>query len=178
VSEREDTVSTGQRAEDLAVETAAEPGPRAGSLAVAAVVLGVAVYLTYGLLVMDVPDAADSPGPRFFPVLVAALAYLLAVALVVDAFRHRSHETPEPRTATDWRAVAGIVATLVVFTLLLRPLGWMLAGTLLFWGVATFLGSRRHVFDAGLALGVASIVQLIFSAGLGLNLPAGVLGVF
>jgi putative tricarboxylic transport membrane protein len=171
-------VTTKHDTDELIVETVGEPGPRAGSLAVAGVVLAVAVYLTYGLITMDVPDAADSPGPRFFPILVAGLAYLLVIALVVDAFRHRGREAPEPRTATDWKAVAGIVATLVVFTLLLRPLGWMLAGTLLFWGVATFLGSRRHVFDAGLALGVASIIQLIFSAGLGLNLPAGVLGVF
>lgn len=171
-------MTTKNETDELTVETTGEPGPRAGSLAVAGVVLGVALYLTYGLITMNVPDAADSPGPRFFPVLVAGLAYLLVIALVVDAFRHRTRETPEPRTATDWKAVAGIVATLVVFTLLLRPLGWMLAGTLLFWGVATFLGSRRHVFDAGLALGVASIVQLIFSAGLGLNLPAGILGVF
>lgn len=158
------------------------PGPKPGSLAVAAVVLGVAVYLTYGTVTMEVAASADSPGPRFFPTLVTVLAYCLVVALVVDAFRaHRSAASrpadPTPTTATDWRAVAGIVVTLAVFTALLRPLGWILAGTLLFYGVAMFLGSRRRVFDLGLALGVSCVIQLIFSAALGLNLPAGLLGV-
>ncbi|GAB3273868.1 tripartite tricarboxylate transporter TctB family protein [Kineosporia babensis] len=157
---------------------AAENPPATGSFAIAAVVLGVAVYLTQGLLTMEVPSTADFPGPRFFPTVVAVLAYILVVALIVQGVRNRALPAQPTRTSpgTDWAAVAGIVATLIVFTLLLRPLGWILAGMLLFYGVAYFLGSRRLVFDLGLALGVSSIVQLVFSAGLGLNLPAGVLG--
>ncbi len=170
--------------EERVAENAGESTSPTGSFAVAAVVAGVAAYLTYGLLTMDVPDTADFPGPRFFPTVIAVLAYLLVVALVIQGLRQRTqtHPTqPQGQTSpvgTDWVSVAGIVATLLVFTALLRPLGWILAGTLLFYGVAAFLGSRRRLFDLGLALGVSSIVQLIFSAGLGLNLPAGVLGVF
>lgn len=158
----------------------AENEPATGSFAVAAVVLGLAVYLTQGLLSMDVPSTADFPGPRFFPTVVAVLAYILVVTLVVQGLRNRTAatrtETQPASPGTDWVSVAGIVITLIVFTALLRPLGWILAGTLLFYGVAYCLGSRRTVFDLGLALGVSSVVQLVFSAGLGLNLPAGVLG--
>jgi putative tricarboxylic transport membrane protein len=62
-----------------------------------------------------------------------------------------------------------------VFIALLDPLGWVLAGAILFWGVSVGLGGRRYVFDAAVALLVSSAVQIAFSAGLGLTLPGGVL---
>jgi putative tricarboxylic transport membrane protein len=69
--------------------------------------------------------------------------------------------------------------SLVLFIALLRPAGWILAAALLFWGVSYALGARRPIFDASVALVMSSLIQLIFGAGLGLNLPAGFLeGVF
>lgn len=76
-------------------------------------------------------------------------------------------------------AVTGLVGTIVAFIVLLQPLGWLISGALLFWGVARALGSRRPVFDIFLSIAISSTVQLAFSAGLGLSLPPGVLaGVF
>lgn len=195
----------------------AAPEPSRGSFAMAAVVTGFALYLTYGLLVMDANEGEGGPGPRFFPTLVLVLAWVTAVGLVLDAVRERRaarrraaapRDLPPPARAatddagagtaglapedgdavpggpvddrpaapTDWRSVALVAATFVVFIAVLVPLGWLLAGTWLFWGTAQSLGSRRRLFDLGVALAVASIVQLAFRAGLGLNLPAGVLG--
>ncbi|MCK1816115.1 tripartite tricarboxylate transporter TctB family protein [Streptomyces sp. XM4011] len=87
---------------------------------------------------------------------------------------------PEPlRVRSNRPAVLGLVGTVVAFIVLLLPLGWILAGAGLFWGVARTLGSRRTVFDIFLAIAISSGIQLAFSAGLGLNLPPGVLeGVF
>ncbi|MER6087521.1 tripartite tricarboxylate transporter TctB family protein [Streptomyces bluensis] len=83
------------------------------------------------------------------------------------------------RVRSNRGAVAGLVGAIVAFIALLVPLGWLLSGALLFWGVARALGSRRPVFDIFLSIAISSIVQLAFSAGLGLNLPPGVLaGVF
>ncbi|WP_322619710.1 tripartite tricarboxylate transporter TctB family protein [Streptomyces acidicola] len=79
------------------------------------------------------------------------------------------------RVRSNRRAVAGLVGTIVAFIVLLVPLGWLLSGALLFWGVARALGSRRPVFDIFLSIAISSLVQLAFSAGLGLNLPPGVL---
>ena len=92
----------------------------------------------------------------------------------------RAPGTAEDRTdesaGTDWRSVVLVAATFAIFIAVLEPLGWILAGTWLFWGAAQSLGSRRRLLDLGVALAIASIVQLAFGAGLGLNLPAGVLG--
>ncbi|WP_369267121.1 tripartite tricarboxylate transporter TctB family protein, partial [Streptomyces harbinensis] len=87
---------------------------------------------------------------------------------------------PEPlRVRSNRPAVLGLVGTVVAFIVLLLPLGWILAGAGLFWGVARTLGSRRTVFDIFLAIAISSGIQLAFSAGLGLNLPPGILeGVF
>jgi len=87
---------------------------------------------------------------------------------------------PWPRNAfSDWRALGTVLVSLVLFIVLLRPAGWIIAAALLFWGVSYALGARRPIFDASVALVMSSLIQLIFGAGLGLNLPAGFLeGVF
>ncbi|MER5675116.1 tripartite tricarboxylate transporter TctB family protein [Pseudonocardia alni] len=85
---------------------------------------------------------------------------------------------PDPaptRPRADRRGLAEAVGVVVLFIAVLQPVGWLLSGALLFWGMARALGSRRPLFDLFLALVVSSAVQLAFSAGLGLNLPPGVL---
>lgn len=216
----------GGEAGDDARAPLAAPEPSRGSPAMALVVTGFALYLTYGLVVMDANASSEGgPGPRFFPVLVLVLAWAVALGLWVDAARQRRAARREgarsttgsptgsaaepaparsvtddagagtaglapegagtvpggadddrPTAPTDWRSVVLVAAVFAVFTAVLVPLGWLLAGTWLFWGTAQALGSRRRLFDLGVALAVASVVQLAFRAGLGLNLPAGVLG--
>ncbi|MGW3236596.1 tripartite tricarboxylate transporter TctB family protein [Streptomyces olivaceus] len=96
-----------------------------------------------------------------------------------DADDASAEDAPETRVRSNQWAVTGLVGTIVAFIALLEPLGWLLSGAMLFWGVARSLGSRRPVFDLFLSLAVSSLVQLAFSAGLGLSLPPGVLaGVF
>ena len=79
------------------------------------------------------------------------------------------------RVRSNYRALLSLAAVLIVFTAALTPVGWLLAGAFLFWGVAWSLGSKRPIFDIFLAIAISSIVQLAFSAGLGLNLPPGIL---
>lgn len=80
------------------------------------------------------------------------------------------------KTYTDWKTVGQVVGGVVVFTLILKTVGWIISAALLFWIVSRALGSKRPVFDLGIALVFSSAIQLAFNAGLGLNLPAGFLG--
>ncbi|ROP34649.1 tripartite tricarboxylate transporter TctB family protein [Pseudokineococcus lusitanus] len=163
------------------------PAPAPGSFAVVAVVVAVAAYLTYGYLTMPVSEGSEGPGPRFFPGIVLVVAWGVAVGLAVDAVRARRRarsgadrgedEHPDGPAPTDWRAVGTVTAVFAVFVVALVPLGWLLSGAFLFWGVAQALGSRRRLFDAGVGLAISSVVQLVFGAVLGLGLPAGLLGV-
>ncbi|UOQ59120.1 tripartite tricarboxylate transporter TctB family protein [Leucobacter rhizosphaerae] len=84
-----------------------------------------------------------------------------------------------PAQGADLTTVLIVVGILAAFILLLPILGWLIASAALFWAMAWAFGSKRPLFDIALAALIAGIVQLAFSAGLGLSLPAGLLeGVF
>jgi len=137
-------------------------------------------YLLIGILTMDVPEGTDFPGPTFFPGILMVAGYVLAALLVLHYLRSPEHpeELSEStyRTHSDWSAVIWSVAGFLVFALTIEFLGWILSAALLFWAVARGVGSRRPLFDISLALVLSSAIYLAFSAGLGLNLPSGILG--
>lgn len=170
-------------------------------------VLGVAAYLTVGLVAMDVPDTASFPGPRFFPTIITVLAYLVTALLAVqstrqfisDRRRRSAAEAAAPtgddepagsavagETATgpaedttmNWRMIAIVVGSFIAFILLLDVIGWLLSAAILVFGVATGLGARSMFTSAFVALSMSAIVQLAFVGGLGLPLPSGFLGSF
>ena len=62
--------------------------------------------------------------------------------------------------------------------MLLQPAGWIISEALVFWGLTVGLGNTRYVFNLLIGLAASSIMQLIFAGMLGLNLPAGVMGMF
>jgi putative tricarboxylic transport membrane protein len=155
------------------------------NLVVAALILTLALYLTAGVLTMEIPEGAKTPGPTFFPIILAICAYVLAALLSVQALR--TPEVPETdqeqievsgrthRTHSDWKALGTTLAAFLTFSLLLMPVGWILSAALLFWLISWALGSKRPLFDVGLSLVFASAIQVAFSAGLGLNLPPGLM---
>ncbi|MGY1764317.1 tripartite tricarboxylate transporter TctB family protein [Geodermatophilus sp. SYSU D00779] len=172
---------------EVTVPAAAET--HRASIPLAVVVLGVAGYLTHGLLTMEVSTSAAPPGPKLFPTIVAVLAYLVGLALLVEGLRSRRRRGPggavsPPTDGTpggdgdariSWRGVAVVSASLVLFMVVLTTLGWLISAALLFAGVAWGLGSDRHLVNLGAGLALSSVIQLAFSGGLGLPLPAGIL---
>lgn len=165
--------------------TVARPGgPLAGraGLVLAGLMALLGVYLTVGVVTMDVPEGSESPGPTFFPTLLAVACFVLAVALVVQLVRHPEPPTADEaldeyggqhRTFSDFRALGITVVGFLAFALLLEPLGWILSAALLFWSIAFAMGSRRGLVDVAVALTLSCAVQVAFSAGLGLSLPGG-----
>ncbi|MBV2365043.1 tripartite tricarboxylate transporter TctB family protein [Streptomonospora nanhaiensis] len=148
-------------------------------------VIGIAVFMAVQTAAMHVPDTSTGPGPRLFPGLVSGLMLLLGSALVVQVVRTpaapaadgadtAAHRRRGPYT--DWRTVGTVLGAVAAFALLLQPLGWLLSGALLFFGVAWAFGGRRPLYEAAVALVYSSVVQLAFVGGLGLNLPSGILG--
>lgn len=79
------------------------------------------------------------------------------------------------KTYSDWKTVGMVVAGVAGFILLLPVIGWILSAAALFWVVSKALGSHRPLFDISISLLFSSLIQLAFNAGLGLNLPAGIL---
>lgn len=171
-------------------------------------ILVVATWLMSGAFTMEVLGQSR-PGPQFFPIVVAGILYVAAVAITISVItrptlpdgephpgrgnfsaellmdisdvheervrRRYSKYTGDQATYSDWATVGKVVGGIVLFILLLNPVGWIISATVLFWIVAWALGSRRPIVDIGVALLFASVIQLAFNAGLGLPLPAGFL---
>ena len=147
-------------------------------LAVAGILAAIGAYLTAGIVTTDVPEGAKAPGPTFFPILIVIAIFVLAVLLTVQTLRKPEHVAEADtghRFHTDWKSLGLVFGAFLAFALLLIPVGWLLSAAVLFWGVSRALGSRRPLFDVGLSLVFSSCIQLAFGAGLGLNLPGGIL---
>jgi putative tricarboxylic transport membrane protein len=147
-------------------------------LVVAGILVVIGLYLTSGIVIMDVPEGAKMPGPKFFPVLITIATFVLAGLLVIQGLRHPAtvpQEAASYRMHSDWKSLGLVFGAFLAFALLLVPVGWLLSAALLFWCVSYALGSKRPLFDIGLALVFSSCIQLAFGAGLGLTLPGGIL---
>lgn len=125
-----------------------------------------------------VPASAGAVGPRAFPYAVGALLVGTGVAVLVALARgHRGEaeagEDVDTDLGTDWLRVALLAGSLLALVVLIEPLGWPLAATVLFGGAAWSLGARPlwRPLLVGALLGV--VTQIVFTQLLGVYLPAG-----
>lgn len=162
-----------------------------GSLFVAAALGMFTIYIVYGIMTMEVPDSAQSPGPKLYPTLLAIASGVLTVVLIIDTLRNPDSEPAHRYTApvgetvkealipvqeTDNKNLALGMLTFLIFAFILEPVGWIISAALLFWAIALCMGAKRPLFNLGVGLVVSSTIQVAFSMGLGLSLPAGILG--
>jgi putative tricarboxylic transport membrane protein len=149
---------------------------------------GVCAFLAVvGVLVLidaartgEATSSNDPIGPRPVPILIGVLLLVAAVVYAVDVARGGSGEPEggedvDPGSRIDWRTVLLLIAAFAVNAALIEPLGWVISGSLLFWGSAYALGSRNHLLTPVVAVTLALITFYGFAIGLGVNLPAGIL---
>lgn len=125
-------------------------------------------------------NSTDPVGPRTVPMLLGVLLLVVALVYVVDVARGgraepEAGEDVDLTTPVDWRTVLLLIGAFVVNAVLIEPLGWVISGTLLFWGTAFALGNRHYVRNLAIAVSLSLITFYAFAIGLGVNLPAGVL---
>ena len=142
---------------------------------IAAIVL-VVLSATFLVGVFDIrsPKGLDPAGPRFFPLLVTSAWLLLSLAYLVEGLR--APRTSAAKAARSWFEPVAISGLLVLYALLVVPLGYMVATALLFFAAARVLGSRQVMRDVVVAVVLAVVVYLAFTQFLDISLPEGVLG--
>lgn len=154
--------------------------PRTWSWGEAAIPVGLFALGVFTLIettTITVPGSANVVGPRAFPYAVGVLLVGAAVALGVSLARgQHGHaeegEDVDAEARTDWGTVAKLIASFAALVLLVEPLGWPIAATLLFAGTAWALGARIwRAVVIGFVLSV--LVHVLFVEVLGLFLPAG-----
>jgi len=145
-----------------------------------AVVSGLLFVLAIVLSVQVIRAPRDLDGSRDHTSAQTSSDMLSDIG-VIDATSEIRVIRNTPKTATkaptgiDWKTVGILFGALVVFTLLLETIGWIIMAAALFWAVCFALGGKRPIFDISVSVLFSSAIQIAFSAGLGLNLPAGIL---
>lgn len=163
-------------AEDL-VEEIPEGSP------VAPVVVGV-IVLAVGVLLLwqgwQVRGDLGPQGPRFLPVALAIVWILLAAVYlagaIAAALAGRRGGVIAERLDHLPRVLALVVA-LIVYAYVLDFVGYLLSTAVLFAVAAAILGSRNHIRDAVVAVGLTVAVYFLFTRGLNIYLPPGVMPV-
>ena len=105
-------------------------------------------------------------GPGFFPIMLGGLLAALGLSLTIPAF----FRSGDPLPGFGLRPLLTILAAIIVFALLLQPLGFVLAAVILILIVGFADPELRPMESVGLALLLTAFSVGIFAMLLGLPL--------
>ncbi|GAB7189942.1 tripartite tricarboxylate transporter TctB family protein [Kineococcus sp. NUM-3379] len=145
-------------------------------LPVAITALGVYTVVHAGTIAQT--GTQNTVGPRVFPYAVGMLLIAAGVAVVAAVLTGRRGEVEDSEdvdasAGTDWVTVAELTGSFAALVVLVEPLGWPIAATLLFGGTAWSLGARPVWRPVVVGLVIAVGTHILFLQVLGLYLPAG-----
>ena len=149
-------------------------------LALGAIVFG--VLIVWQTTLIRLTPAYSKVGPRVIPYIVGAGLVLVGAWLAYEALTRRAatgsaeSEDADPTLPTDWRTVGLLALALVAYLLLIAPAGFIIASATLFAAAAFAMGSRRLARDIAIGVLLSLVLYIVFNRGLGLSLPAGILG--
>ncbi|MFJ6536988.1 tripartite tricarboxylate transporter TctB family protein [Paenarthrobacter sp. NPDC091711] len=141
--------------------------------------VGVLVFLDANGLVTPYSQS-DPVGPKTVPFIVSGLLIICAILLAINVLRGGKGEAEGGEDVdlahpADWKTVLPLAGAFILNILLIDWAGWVISGTLLFWGSVLALGSRRYIRDGLISVALALLTFYGFYLGLGIALPAGLL---
>lgn len=149
------------------------------AVAIAVAVLGVVVL--WQTREIRVSPMNAKIGPRVIPYVVGSGLVVVGLWYAIDVLRGNvvgnaageDAEDVDSDATTDWSTVVWIGVSLVAYLVLLERAGFIIASSVLFLGAAFGMGSRRFARDAVVAAVLSVAVYLLFTRGLSLRLPEG-----
>jgi len=130
--------------------------------------------VAYGWVAQQWPEpfgGAEGVGPETFPTILALVLVVGSLYLMVKP----DPDAQWPMSKTALELVTSVVV-LVIYALLMEPLGFIIATTLAVGTLSWRMGAQpRMAFVTGLISAV--VVFILFNYGLDLSLPAGPLEV-
>ncbi|MFI8827975.1 tripartite tricarboxylate transporter TctB family protein [Streptomyces sp. NPDC053431] len=172
------TTSTGTTAPDAAV-TRKSWLREHSELGVSLILLILGVLVLTDALTMTVDIGQRGPvGPRTVPLVVGSGLLVVAVLLAIDVLRGgrgeaEGGEDVDLTEPGDGRTVLLLAGVFLGFAVLIGPVGFPVAGALLFWGAAYALGSRHLHRDPLIAAVLSLLTYVVFDHLLGVPLPGG-----
>lgn len=123
---------------------------------------------------------SDPVGPKTLPFIVGGLLLVCAVFLAINVLRGGQGEAEGGEDVdlthpADWKTVLPLMGAFIANILLIDWAGWVISGTILFWGSVWALGGRNYIRDGLISVAMSLLTFYGFYLGLGINLPAGLL---
>jgi putative tricarboxylic transport membrane protein len=143
-------------------------------LAIGLGLVATASVIGFDSMQMRVPPSYARVGPQIFPYIIA-IGMAITGALIAWKSYRGGDEVVDDVEPTDWKNVGIIGLGLIAHMNLLKPLGFVPAGLVLFMSVAFAFGSRRYGRDAIVGFLLVLFAYVGFTYGLGLQLPPGIL---
>jgi putative tricarboxylic transport membrane protein len=122
---------------------------------------------------MQVPPTYARVGPQVFPYIAGVALAGAGLFFVIETMLGRATALRPENEVTDWNALAAISVGFLAQIVLIERIGFILSSACLFLAVAWGFGSRRTVRDGAIALLLSSVVYVVFTRLLNLQLPGG-----
>ena len=133
---------------------------------------------------MLVPPGSGSVGPQVFPTIIGIFIISVSIILSIEILRGNygqpeGTEFGEIKAKTDWKTLSTVAASILTYPFLIESAGFVIASTVVFFGVGFAYGARKLLRNLLIALVFSLIVFLTFTELLNVNLPSGILkGIF
>ncbi|HET7357139.1 MAG TPA: tripartite tricarboxylate transporter TctB family protein [Nocardioidaceae bacterium] len=177
-----------------------QPIPRDVALGGVTGLLGL-IFVVGALTITPDPSAFKVLGPRVAPLTIGVAAVLVSIALVVRGLRPGSRpeaeavppdesgttasasdeagDGAEEPAASSWQTHSRLIVTfglLTVYILVFIPLGYVVSTFAFLLALATYTEPRKVLRNSLFAAAFAVVVYLVFTRGLQVQLPPGLLG--
>ena len=151
-----------------------------GELAFAGSLLLLGLIVLWDTKRMVVPPGSGSVGPQVFPTIIGVFIVAVSLFLTVEVLRGNygqpeGTEFGEIKTKTDFKTLGTVSASILTYPFLIESAGFVIASTVVFFGVGFAYGARKLIKNLLIAIIFALVVYLTFTKFLSVELPAGVL---
>lgn len=145
-------------------------------------VLFAAIGLLFAVIARGIPGLSFLPGysmgsparmgPGFFPFYLGVMLFILGVIIAVGGFRHATRGDDARFPTYHWRPILFVLGAVVMFGLILKPVGMLLSGFLLVFVASLGNPEKFHTRDVViLGIGLVIFCALVFVWGLKLPIP-------
>lgn len=155
---------------------------RWSELLIAAGVIAIGIIILVETQQIRVVRAMSQVSPRAIPQIVGTGLVLAGLWYAWDIWRKpnvltagEDDEDVDIDAPTNWGILFWISVGLLVFAVLIRPAGFIIASAILFTVSSTAMGSRKIILNAVIGLVLGAIVFFVFDGWLGVRLPDGIL---